>query len=220
MTNNKKFVPALKFHCLTGFFDFLMSLTGLEEKLKDALLVQANIKNSDTVLDFGCGTGTLTIMAKKEFPEANIHGIDIDSGILKIAKNKVKNSGHEIFLKEYDGISLPYKDGAFDKVLSTLVFHHLIRERKIAILMEIYRILKPGGELHIADLGKGKSIFMKGISLFIRFFDGFSNTFDNVKGLLPLVIEEAGFNKVVDHGQIDTLVGSISFYSAIKCVLP
>lgn len=216
MKNNKEFIPALKFDWLTYFYDFVTKLGRLEKRLWKPLLLQANIKENDNVLDFGCGTGTLTIMAKKETPKAIIYGVDIDSNILKIAKTKVENSGYEVFLKLYDGIFLPYKDETYDKVLSTLVFHHLTRNQKIMTLEEIYRTLKYGGELYIVDFGKSKNIVMRGVFLIIQLLDGFSNTSDNVNGLLPEIIKNVGFSEVNEYRWVNTLVGTISFYKAVK----
>jgi len=216
MTKNIRFIPALKFDWLTRFFDPVMKLTMSEKKFKEALIIQANIKDSDVILDFGCGTATLTIMAKKAVPKAILYGVDVDPNVLKIAKNKVKNSSYEIFLKAYDGISLPCKSETFDKVLSSLVLHHLTKNQKVTVLKEIYRTLKIGGELHIADFGKARNIFMRGMFLIIQLFDGFTNTSDNIKGLLPEIMREAGFDKAIEHKRIMTLFGTVSLYKAVK----
>lgn len=216
MTKNTRFIPALKFNWLTRFFDPVMKLTMSEKKFKKALLLQSDIKDSDTILDFGCGTATLTIMTKKAAPKATLYGVDVDPNVLKIAQNKVKNSGYEIFLKAYDGISLPYKSETFDKVLSSLVLHHLTKSQKVTVLKEIYRTLKVGGELHIADFGKARNIFMRGMFLIIQLFDGFTNTSDNIKGLLPEIMREAGFDKAIEHKRIMTLFGTVSLYKAVK----
>lgn len=212
----KRYIPALKFGWLTHFYDPLMKLTRSEEKFKKYLLRQANINDDDTILDFGCGTGTLTIMAKKEVPNTIVHGLDIDPNVLKIAQSKVEKNGYNVVLKLYDGSSLPYKNEMFDKVLSTIVFHHMNRNQKLKALEEIYRTLKFGGELHIADFGKAKNTFMRGMFLTIQFLDGFENTSDHVNGLLPEIIEDAGFHRVIEYKRINTLVGTISFYKTAK----
>lgn len=216
MAKKASFIPALKFNWLTRFYDPLMNLIASEKKFKKAFLLQATIKDHDIILDFGCGTGTLTIMAKEEAPKALVHGVEIDPNILEIARSKVKNSGYEIFFKTYNGIALPYKDKSFDKILSSIVFHHLTRRQKIIALEEIYRVLKTDGELYIADFGKARNIWMRGIFLPVQLFDGFANTSDNIKGLLPEIMKEAGFNQVTEHKQIKTLLGPISFYEATK----
>ena len=57
---------------------------------------------------------------------------------------------------------------------------------------------------------------MRVMFLPIQIFDGFANTADNIKGLLPGIIIQAGFNEVVEHKRIMTLLGNISLYSAVK----
>ncbi|HHY13562.1 MAG TPA: methyltransferase domain-containing protein [Thermoanaerobacterales bacterium] len=117
MKRRKKFIPALKFDWLTRLFDPLMKLTFIEQKLRNDFLEQVNIKDNETILDFGCGTGTLAIMAKRKSPNAKICGVDVDFNILKIASNKTKKEDCKISLQSYDGISLPYEDETFDKVI-------------------------------------------------------------------------------------------------------
>ena len=216
MKGKTKYIPALKLKVLTRFFDPLMGITGLEQKFSLALLYQANIKGGDIVLDFGCGTGTLTIMMKGLVPTATIHGLDIDSQILNIARNKSKKQGSKIFYQEYDGTTLPYQRETFDKVTSSLVFHHLIRSEKIAALKDIHRVLKYGGELHVLDFGQARNILMRVLFLPIQVFDGFANTTDNVRGLLPDIIAKAGFNEVEERNYMTTVVGNISLYKALK----
>lgn len=216
MSKNKMFIPSLKFHWLTPFYDPLVDLSGRVKNIRKAQLVQANIGNDNMVLDFGCGIATLTIMAKNKFPQARMHGIDIDPSVLEIARNKAKNNEYNIFLKTYGGISLPYDNIMFERVLSSFVFHHLNRSQKIRALKEIYRVLKINGELHIADFGKAKNIFIRLVFLPIQFFDGFINTNDNIKGFFPEIIKQAGFDKVFECQRINTLVGNVSLYKAIK----
>ncbi|NLK00738.1 MAG: methyltransferase domain-containing protein [Clostridia bacterium] len=216
MGKKGQFVPALGFHRLTRFFDPLVRSTMLEQKLKKILLQQAHIANDEVMLDFGCGTGTLAVMAKKAAPKAIIHGVDVDPNILKIAHNKVKSSHLDIFLSYYDGTFLPYDDKMFHKVLSSLVFHHLSRDQKNASLKEIYRVMKTGGELHILDFGKAGSILMRILFLPNQILDGFVNTSDNVKGLLPDIIRSNGFTSVEEYHRRSTVFGTISFLRAVK----
>ena len=67
-----------------------------EEKIKRHLIEVASINAESTILDFGCGTGTLTIMVKETAPGANVTGIDIDAEILKKAIDKAREKEIEV----------------------------------------------------------------------------------------------------------------------------
>jgi len=215
MENKNGFIPALKFEWLTRFYDPLLQLAGAEEAYQK-ILRRTNINDHDTLLDFGCGAGTLAIMAKQDTPKAIVHGVDVDPNILEVAQSKVNKHNYDVYLTSYDGTFLPYENAMFDKVLSTLVFHHLSRNQKLTSLNEIYRILKVGGELHIVDFGKAQNMVMRGMFLLIQLLDGFSNTSDNVDGLLPEMIERAGFQNILAYEQFNTMFGTISHYKATK----
>lgn len=189
-----------------------------EKKFKRSLINQAGIRMGERVLDFGCGTGTLSIMIKKTIPDAIVIGLDVDRKILQIAQEKIYHQGLTISLEKYEGKHIPYPDASFDKVVSSLVFHHLNKEQKDTMLKEIFRILKPGGQLHIADWGKAANTGMRLLFYLVQFLDGFQTTNDNVKGLLPEYIQNAGFWNVQRKGKINTVFGTLCFYSAAKSV--
>jgi SAM-dependent methyltransferase len=210
------FIPALKFSWLTRFFDPFLRITMPEREIKSVLIKQLNIKKSDNILDFGCGTATLTIMTKEMHPDAFVYGVDVDSKVLEIAKEKVNKRNLDIHLDIYDGTVLPYKDGTFDKVMTSLVFHHLKRNQKVNALNEIHRVLKHGGELHIVDFGKANNRVMAAVSFIPRLIDGLENTSDNVNGLIPVLMNEAGFMNVIENRKTITIFGSLSYYSAKK----
>lgn len=216
MKEKKEFIPALRFDWLTKIYDPLIQATMPEDKFKSALIEQASINENDYVLDFGCGSLTLSVMAKKKVPEAYVHAVDVDDKILKIASEKQKLSGEEIFIQRYEGRILPYSSHTFDRVISSLVFHHLDKDQKLNSLYEIYRVLKPGGELHIADWGKAKNMLMRCAFLGVQLLDGFKTTSDNVRGLLPEYIDKAGFKEVIEMKQFQTIFGTLSFYKGIK----
>ncbi|PCH98373.1 MAG: methyltransferase type 11 [Bacteroidetes bacterium] len=187
-----------------------------EEKFKAALIEQAHIHADHSVLDFGCGSATLSVMAKEMSPGSKISGVDIDLNNIAIAKSKISEQGVEINIDTYDGVVLPYEDNSFDKVISSLVFHHLTAEQKINSLKEIMRVLKPGGELHIADWCKAKNAISRGAFYLVQILDGFETTTDNVKGLLPKFIKESGFDKVQETMFFNTIFGTLGLIKAIK----
>jgi SAM-dependent methyltransferase len=213
---NERYIPALGYHWLTALYDPVVRLTTRETAFKPALVAQANIRKGERVLDLACGTATLTILAKQAQPAAEIHGIDGDANILKIAAGKAKAEGLDLKLRQGLADALPYADAHFDRVMSSLFFHHLTRSTKSAAFVELFRVLKPGGELHIADWGRASGPLMRAAFLGIQVLDGFTTTADNVRGLLPTLIQKAGFEDVAETQRFSTVFGTMSLYRARK----
>jgi ubiquinone/menaquinone biosynthesis C-methylase UbiE len=111
---------------------------------------------------------------------------------------------------------LPYPDASFDRVLSSLFFHHLVPADKERTIREIRRVLRPGGRLHVADWGAPTDRLMRTLSMSIRLLDGFETTRDNVRGALPRLFEEGGFEQVSERGDLGTIYGTLAFYSATR----
>jgi ubiquinone/menaquinone biosynthesis C-methylase UbiE len=114
--------------------------------------------------------------------------------------------------------ALPYPDGYFDRVLSSLLFHHLTLENKSRTLSEVFRVLKHGGEFHLADWGKPQNVVMRTGFLLVQAIDGFKTTADNARGLLPELIRQAGFQAVEETGRYQTTTGTLSLHKAQKPV--
>lgn len=168
------------------------------------------------MLDLGCGTGTLTLLLKQAYPKAEVTGLDIDPNVLRIAEKKAENIGIDIKFNQGMSFELPYPDHSFDRVITSLMFHHLTLENKLRTLNEAFRILKPQGELHIADWGKAQNGLMRIAFLSIQLLDGFKTTSDNVNGLIPQVIDKSGFVEIKETDRFMTLYGTLSLYKAKK----
>jgi ubiquinone/menaquinone biosynthesis C-methylase UbiE len=216
MTNKKKFTPALGYNWLTDLYDLAIKLTMPERKFRTKLINLLNPKDYESILEFGFGTGQNIILAYQRNTKTNFTGVDIDPKVKQIADNKKDKLGIKLNLDLYDGKTFPYADNSFDKVFSSLVFHHLDKESKSSSLNEIYRVLKPNGQLIIGDWGKAKSKIMRVAFYVVQIFDGFKTTNDNVNGFLPKYIEKVGFKKVVETDFINTTIGTYSYYRATK----
>lgn len=210
------YIPALRFEFLTKFYDPLVRYSTREFTFKNALLKQANLNENQQSLDLACGTGTLSISIKKSFPQIEITGFDVDEEILKIARRKARFAHTEINFKQGFSDKLPFENECFDRVFSTLFFHHLTLERKHKTLQEILRVLKPNGEFHLADfaLPRNRSQFV--LSKWIRLIDGFETTHDNLRGRLKLLMEENGFQNVERTGYFKTIIGTIRLFKGLK----
>lgn len=207
------FIPALKFRILTPLYDSFLGVGMKETLLKSRLVTQVNPKDNEKILDFGCGTGTLTLMIKKAKPGCTVYGIDIDPQILEIAEKKAEHEGVDVHLVKYDGITLPFDDESHDKVVTSLVVHHLSREEKFRIFREIYRVLKRGGEFHIMDFGIQRSLYAKLITSVTRFLEPIE---ENILGKIPGYLVISGFGGVEEVYSENTLFGSVSFYRSKK----
>jgi len=212
----ENYIPALSYNWLTPFYDTAVRLTTREKVFKGALVEQAKIEANHRVLDLACGTGTLAILIKNAQPQAAVVGIDGDAKILGIAKTKAKESGVEIRFDKGMSFDLPYENESFDRVISSLFFHHLTRENKLKTLWEIKRVLKPEGEFHIADFGSPKNFLMKFPSYFIKLLDGSETTADSFNGLLPKLIMDAGLEAVQETDSFNSLFGTIRLHKSRK----
>jgi ubiquinone/menaquinone biosynthesis C-methylase UbiE len=207
-----KYIPALSFKVLTPFYDTLFKWTMREELFKRRLIEQAQIRPGQRVLDLGCGTGTLTVMVKQAHPNSEVMGLDGDPQILEIARHKAAQAGASITFDEGMAYQLPYPNASFDRVLSSMVFHHLATQDKAKSLAEIYRVLKPDGELHLADFGVPQGFYAKIISSLMRRFERVD---DNINGRIPDMFVRAKFS-VSKTSEFSTLFGTLALLRGWK----
>jgi len=213
MNEHEKYIPALRYNWLTPLYDSVMRWGMREDQFKSDLINQAQIKPGMRVLDLGCGTATLTIKIKQAFPEAEVVGLDGDARVLEIGRAKAEKAGVNITLDQGMSFDLTYPDHSFDRVLSSLVFHHLTTHNKQRTMAEVLRVLQPGGELHIADFGKPTTTWARLISLVMA---GLEEASDNYKGRLPTLLRAACFDHASEITRYGTIFGTLTLYTAIK----
>jgi ubiquinone/menaquinone biosynthesis C-methylase UbiE len=206
-----RYIPALRFKWLTPLYDPWLKWIMREETFKRRLIQEANIRPKMRVLDLGCGTGTLTLMLKSTHPEAEVTALDGDPQVLDIAR--AKSGAGNIKWDQGLASSLPYPDSRFDRLVTSLVIHHLTTDEKRRAFKEMYRVLKPRGEMHVLDFGEPHSPLTRFVTTYMRHLE---ETADNFDGLIPRLITEAGFGEVKEAKHFVTIFGPLSLLRAVK----
>ncbi len=142
-------------HSAAGY-DLLawLLLLGRERAFRDRLVQLARLEPGQSVLDTGCGTGSLAIAAKRRVgPLGSVQGIDASPEMIARARKKASKAGVDVTFTSGGVEGLPIPDDHFDAVLSTLMLHHLPRTAREQCVREIRRVLKPGGRVLAVDFG-------------------------------------------------------------------
>lgn len=137
-------------------YDFLVWLItgGRERRFREQLLSLARLQHGELVLDVGCGTGSLAIAAKRQVgPTGSVDGIDASPKMIARAVKKARKADVDVVFRQALAEALPFPDGHFDVVLSTVMLHHLPRKARQGCASEIRRVLKPGGRVLAVDFG-------------------------------------------------------------------
>lgn len=205
-----EFIPALRYRTLTRFYDTVVRVTTRESAIKDRLVAGLGSRPR-RILDIGSGTGTLLALVHERYPDAELSGLDADEDIIRIARGKL---GDDAKLVHGNATAPPFAPASFDRIVSSLVFHHLTRRQKLQSLRAIRTLLTDDGEFHIADWSDPHDLWMRLAFLPVQVLDGFETTRDNVEGALPSLLREAGFLRVEETYRQRTPLGSMAILRA------
>ncbi|MGE5376373.1 MAG: class I SAM-dependent methyltransferase [Bacteroidota bacterium] len=193
------------------YYDFMVEVTSLGHAgmLRRMTVDNAQIRPGDQVLDVGCGTGEVALLAKARTKAGQVHGIDPAPEMIAVARSKAARKKLEIDFRVGVIESLPFPDSSMDVVTSSLMMHHLPEDLKARGLAEVFRVLKPGGRLLIADFMQPSHSILNHLMMVFTRHQNVQNGLEEVAKLL----HDAGFS------QVDRLEGNvlvIGFMRAVK----
>ncbi len=204
------FVPALGHAALTPLY---AALSGMTRPTLRRFLRRTGIEPDMTVLDLGCGTGTLALLIKQAYPTTRVIGLDVDPAVLEVAREVLARAQVDAELHQGTIETAEFPPGSFDRILTTFVLHHLTTEEKRSMLAACQRLLRPGGQLHVADLGPPSTALMKLVSLPLRALGG-ERVAANVSGAIPTLMRAAGFTEVSQVSASGSVLGTMTHWSA------
>ena len=207
----RAFTPAAGRFASTQFYDSGVAILTREAVWRRELLDLLRPTNGDTILDVGCGTGSLALLIKGAAPGAHVVGLDPDPQALSIARRKANAAGIRIEWRQ--GFAREAADGgAFDKVVSSLVFHQVQVDEKKAGMAAMFAAANAGGTICIADYARQGAWPMRQLFRVIQLLDGRANTEPNANGFLESELSMLCGRVVVARSAINTPTGTISIF--------
>jgi ubiquinone/menaquinone biosynthesis C-methylase UbiE len=171
-------------------------LLGKQAEYDSHIIRLLNPSPADRILDLGCGTGVLCRrIADLLDSEAGGLAVGIDAAGKMIRVARKKRGGPACRFEAMAAENLAFEDRSFDAVVSSLFFHHVPLDLKARALSEAYRVLKPGGRLIIADMHTPTSWMGALVSHISRWFFLQPQIAENIRGVLPGLMMDAGFKQ-------------------------
>jgi ubiquinone/menaquinone biosynthesis C-methylase UbiE len=205
------YLPAAQYDALLPTYDLMSRVMGIT-KVHRTLIEQAELTDGDRVLEIGSGTGNLTLRVKRSHPGVEVIGVDPDPLALTRAQRKLNGESGIRFDHGY-AQKLPYAGGEFDRVLSSLMLHHLDSDATTAALAEAFRVLRPGGRLHLVDVDPDATAHGGPLA---RYFARRRHAAAHFGDSIPQLLGAAGFDYTEVGSRRHPVIGRLAFFSAAR----
>jgi ubiquinone/menaquinone biosynthesis C-methylase UbiE len=209
---SEPYVPAAGRAAFTRLYDPVVALTMREATFRGRLCAQVldGLAPGAPVVDVGCGTGTLAIALAAAGAETI--GVDGDPEVLALAHAKA--GADAVQWRKGIATALPLPGASVERVVMSLLLHHLGADGKRTALAEAVRVLRPGGRLHVADWGRPRDPLMRGAAWALQRLDGAQGLREHLDGRLPGLLADAGLSAIALHARLRTGWGSLELLSA------
>jgi ubiquinone/menaquinone biosynthesis C-methylase UbiE len=165
---------------------------GRERELRETTISLAGVKPGDYVLEVGCGTGTLTLAAKRRAGSSGkAFGIDVIPMMIELSQRKAAQAGEEITFQLASIADIPFPANHFDVVMCSFMIFHMSETTRQKGIAEIYRVLKPQGRWLVLDSAAPTRPWLK---TFVKMISG-GELPPDLRVLRPLM-ESCGFSDI------------------------
>jgi len=170
------------------------------------------------ILDMGCSAGSASVPYAEAYPEAEVHAIDVGSGMLRYAHARAESLGVAVHLHQMDVARTRFENESFDLIVSHNLMHEISAPTRRGMLRESRRLLRPGGVCVHQDV----PLRFQGLSEF-RKFDMSWDTLNNnepywevyANADLQPELRAAGFAEDCIHvGSLPAAQGSLPWFVA------
>ena len=197
---------------VSAYDSYMKKMTfGREHLLREETVRLAQVVPGNSVLEVGCGTGTLTLAAKRQAgPTGKVCGIDIIPGMIEVSQHKAAQAKEDITFQLGCIDNIPFPENQFDVVLCSFMIFHMSETTRRKGITEIHRVLKPQGRWLVLDLALPPQPLQRFIAQ--KLFGGMLQ--HDLHELLPLM-GAAGFSNL-EIGQAEFRVMGLSVLGFVR----
>lgn len=212
----RAYVPALGFHWLTALYDPLIRSWSAAARMRTSVIAALDLRPGMRILELGAGPGRLAIQIKRAHPDVAIDAIDIDTRMVASARRNAATAGVDIAFREADMTCMPdLERGSYDRVYSTMTFHHLRPDAKQEALDLARRALAGGCSFVVADFSRPRDPLQWALFAWIQQpLDGFQNTRPHRDGRFEQAVRTT-FRHVRSAAVARTIAGTVETFVCV-----